>query len=240
MIDNKLSFDPYVNYVCKSANYHVRALRHILKCISTDTAKIVASAMVGSRLDYCNSLLYGTTKTNIQKLQRVQSLLARTVMQANRRSDIEGLLSELHWLPVTARIDYKVALLTYKTLTTNRPNYLADLLSMHVPVRQLRSSSRNRLFVPPVNTVFASRAFVHAAPAVWNGLPSELTDHFRTLSLSSFKRRLKSYFLVNHIVFASQVTVRTCDSSNCLLDIWCDNSCGLILLLLLLLIIILL
>jgi hypothetical protein len=194
MIDNKLSFEPYVNYICKTANYHIRALRHIRKCISADTAKIVASALVGSRLDYCNALLYGTTMMNIRKLQRVQNLLARTVMQANRRTDIEGLLSELHWLPVAARIDYKVALLTYKTLTTNRPNYLADLLSMHVPVRQLRSSSRNRLSVPPVNTVFASRAFVHAAPAVWNSLPIELTDSFRTLTASSFKRRLKSYY----------------------------------------------
>ena len=71
--------------------------------------------------------------------------------------------------------------------------HLAELVSTYTPARKLRSSSRrpNQLFVPNVRTAFGSRAFRHAAPAVWNGLPSSITD--TALSLETFKSRLKTY-----------------------------------------------
>src|SRR5258706_394272 len=84
IIDNTLSFDEHIDNICKTANYHIRALRHIRKCISKKTAKSVGGAMVGARLDYCNALLHGTSKANIRKLQRVQNTLVRTVKQVNR------------------------------------------------------------------------------------------------------------------------------------------------------------
>src|SRR5258706_100910 len=69
--DNKLTLNEHVNNVCKAAQYHVRALRHVRKYISENTAKTIASSLVGTRLDYCNAVLYGTARTNIDKLQRV-------------------------------------------------------------------------------------------------------------------------------------------------------------------------
>ena len=51
----------HVNGVCKSIHYHIRALRHIHSSISEDMAKMVAFALVGSRLDYANSVLFGAT-----------------------------------------------------------------------------------------------------------------------------------------------------------------------------------
>jgi len=52
---------------CKTAHYHVRALRHIRRCVSVDDAKAVATALVSSRLDYCNSVLSGTSQSNLKK-----------------------------------------------------------------------------------------------------------------------------------------------------------------------------
>jgi len=49
-------------------------------------------------------------------------------------------LAELHWLPVTARIEFKLALLTFKILTSHQPSYLRELFQTHRPSRQLRSS----------------------------------------------------------------------------------------------------
>ena len=148
--------------------------------------------MVSSRLDYCNSVLYGTSRSNVDKLQRVQNSLARIVKVRKKFDHITPVLSELHWLSIDARIRYKIAVLTFKALTTNKPTYLAELISIHRPVRELRSSSHNRLHVRIVRTVFGSCAFCHAAPAVWNGLPPALTDCLT--SLPSFKRRLKTLF----------------------------------------------
>jgi hypothetical protein len=192
-IDSQLTLTEHVNFVCKSAHYHVRALRHVRKYVSEDIAKSIATSLVGARLDYCNAVFYGTSRNNIDKLQRVQNTLARVVKQRSKHDHITPLLSELHWLPIEARIRYKIAVLTFKAVSTSKPSYLAELVSTHTPARELRSSSRrpNQLFVPNVRTAFGSRAFRHAAPAVWNGLPSTITD--TALSLETFKSRLKTF-----------------------------------------------
>src|SRR5664279_3765666 len=104
---------------------------------------------------------------------------------------ITPVLLELHWLPIEVRIRYKIAVLTFKTITINKPLYLTELVSAHRSARELRSSSHNRLHIKRFRTVFGSRAFQHAAPEVWNSLPSELIDNIT--SLDTFKSHLKTY-----------------------------------------------
>ena len=105
-IDSDLSFDAQVNAVCRSYNHHIRALRQIRNNLSTDTAKTVACAIIGSRLDYCNSLLHNISKKNIQKLQRIQNNLARVVLKTPRLTSPEPTLASLHWLLVVYRISW--------------------------------------------------------------------------------------------------------------------------------------
>ena len=47
--------------------------------ISLSVDKTIAKALVSSRLDYCNSLLYNTANKDLAKLHRVQNYLARVV-----------------------------------------------------------------------------------------------------------------------------------------------------------------
>ena len=170
-LDRHLTFDAHVQSICKSAQYHTRALRHIRSSLTTDMARTVACALVNSRLDYANSLLYGTTELNITKLQRVQNALARVVTYTRRAEHIRPVLQHLHWLPIRYRIEYKVATLTFKIRSTRNPEYLLSSVTEYEPPRQLRSSSMHLLNKLPVRTVTAGRAFSQAAPAVWNGLP---------------------------------------------------------------------
>jgi len=86
----------------------------------------VAAAHRLSRIDYANSLSHGST--NIKKLQRVQTSVARVVLTNLSQSPATSLLSELHWLPVNSRITLKLARLTYKLLTAGEPAYLHTLL----------------------------------------------------------------------------------------------------------------
>ena len=57
-LDKNLSMNNHASAVCKSIHYHIRALRHIRSSISEDMAKMVACALVSSRLDYANSVLF--------------------------------------------------------------------------------------------------------------------------------------------------------------------------------------
>ena len=89
-------------------SYHIRALWHILPLLTLESAKMVAFGIVAMRLDYCNSLFYGTSSDNLWKLQVTQNTLAiRVVCQAARTCSATELRCTLHWLPVKQRIDYK-------------------------------------------------------------------------------------------------------------------------------------
>ena len=87
-LDQGLTFDQHIQNTVKTSNYHIRALRHIRPMLDRKVANIIASSIVSTRLDYCNSLLYGTKAANTRKLQRVQNSLTRVVYGTNRRDHI--------------------------------------------------------------------------------------------------------------------------------------------------------
>jgi len=104
-LDEDLTLDRHVTEIIRGCNYHTRALRHIRPFIDLPTARMVAQRVVTSRLDYCNSLHYGTSTRNVDRLQVAQNTLARAACQATWSSSATDLRRSLHWLPVKQRID---------------------------------------------------------------------------------------------------------------------------------------
>ena len=198
--DSRLNFEKHVTETCSTASYHLRGLRHIRKVLDKQTANTIACSIVNSRLDYCNSVLAGINDYNINRLQRIQNSAARVVANVGTRHSVTSTLRELHWLPVAQRIDFKVALTTFKVLTTSTPSYLRCHLVNYTPTRTLRSSSNNLLAIPVCNTVLASRAFCVYAPRLWNSFPHYIREtvidnaNSGSISIEAFKRMLKTFF----------------------------------------------
>merc|ERR1712243_219370 len=96
---------------------------------------------MGSRIDYCNSLLSGINFSYTHILQRIQNNAARLVMKKKKADHISPLLSQLHWLPISKRINYKLDIICYKCLNNTAPDYLTNLLNIYKPSRTLRSAS---------------------------------------------------------------------------------------------------
>ena len=71
MFDPVMSMSSQVNSICSSTNYHLRNIARIRKNIDHDTFHHVVRCLVTSRLDYCNSLLYGITKAHLKRLPLV-------------------------------------------------------------------------------------------------------------------------------------------------------------------------
>ena len=149
-----------------------------------------ATALVNSRLDYCNSLLYNTANKDIAKCQRVQNCLARVVTHSPSFSRSVPLQRSLHWLPVHYRIIFKSCTITYKSLSSKQPAYLNAMLTPARNSRQLRSTSSNPLYIPRVKTGAGTRTFTVAAPTMWNSLPARVKSEG---NIVSFRRRLKTY-----------------------------------------------
>ena len=189
-IDNRLSMEKHVNSVFSSCSYHLKALRHVRHSLTDDIANTVARCIVLSRLDYCNSLLYGVPSHHLNKLQRIQNNLARIVLKKPFRSSAAPLLKELHWLPVAQRVRYKIANLVFRCREGSAPSYPSQLLSERIYVRELRSTNTFLLEEPRTMTVVASRAFSSAGPRIWNELSLELGGQ---KSFESFKQKLKTF-----------------------------------------------
>ena len=148
-------------------------------------------AFITSRIDYCNSLLYGLPNSLLAKIQRVMNASARLVCYTPRFCHITPIMRDLHWLPIRARINFTV-LLVFKALHVLAPQYLRSLISIETSCYNFRGSRTLLLAMPPVKSkaMLADRAFAVVLPSLWNSLPSELRS---ITCVTSFKTHLKTY-----------------------------------------------
>ena len=105
---------------------------------------------------------------------------------------ITPILKDLHWLPVSYRIIYKILLIVYKSLIGCAPNYISDLLKSYIPTRALRSSDKLLLCEQKTNHSWGDRSFGIAAPRLWNQLPLHVRS---SNSLATFKTNLKTHLM---------------------------------------------
>ena len=136
------------NNTCKSAFFILRKVSRIRRYITTEAAKTLIHSLISSKIDYCNGLLFGLLKCNLDRLQRALNCAARVITGTKKHDPITQVLIDLHWLPIKYRIDYKIALLTFKSLHNLGPSYLANLVEKYVPPRALRSADNNVLVLP--------------------------------------------------------------------------------------------
>ena len=132
-----------------SCHYHLRYIAKIRRYLSEETAEILGHAFISSKLDNCNSLLYGLPKHLLNRLRSIQNTAAGRIVTLSKRFDhITPIMFKLHWLPLNYRIHFKILLLVYKCLNGFAPIYLSELLRYSISPRLLRSSSQNFLAVP--------------------------------------------------------------------------------------------
>ena len=150
IFDTALSSEAFVNSNCKSAWFNLFNISRSRRSLTTDAAKILIQAYVMSKIDYCNSLLYGIPDKLLNRIQRIQNYAARVVLRLHKFSHITPALATLHWLPVKRRIDFKIALLVYKALNGQAPAYIADLLQPYDPPGSCARLTSNSFHSRPV------------------------------------------------------------------------------------------
>lgn len=191
------TMDMHITTICRSASYALWRIGRIRKLLDQPAAEKLVHAFVTSRLDYCNSLLYGCYAHQLKKLQHLQNAAARMVIckKLPRNADISPFLRQLHWLPIEARVLFKVVCIIFKIIHSDTsPIYLRELISVNDGVRRLRNTEGTTLCHPNFGKkptrAYGDRAFAVYAPLVWNSLPVSL----RILSCyNSFKITLKTH-----------------------------------------------
>ena len=176
-LDSNLSMVEHITKASSSAFFHLYNNRRIRKYLSRDNMETLIHAFVSSRIDYCNSLLYGVPNCQLHKLQRVQNAAARLIFEESKYCHVTRLLKSLHWLPVKYRIFFKVLLITFKAIHSLVPVYISELISIISDVslsryclRLTNSLTLNYTALKSRKTL-GDRSFFVAAPKLWNKLP---------------------------------------------------------------------
>ena len=159
---------------------------------------LIIHALIGTRLDYCNSLLYNIADAKVEKLQKVQNQAARILTRSPRRDHvITPVLRQLHWLKVRERIRYKVLVLAHKSFYEIAQQYLSALVTRKDYVKITTSSTDHYLLcTPPLSkdcsNTFLERSFPFSAPCEWNSLDESI----RKSDFNMFKKCVKTELFV--------------------------------------------
>ena len=194
-LDSHMTLDNHLMAISRSSMASLQFVGRIRKYLDIKACERLVHAFVMSKIDYCNGILLGLSNQKLDFIQQLQNSAARLVTRTRRNKHITPVLGSLHWLPVRQRIQYKVALLTFKSLHGLSPAYLSELLSPVQQTRTLRSSSQVRLLVPKTKTkTLGERAFSVCAPQLWNSLPSSITV---IDNIGQFKTALKTHLFLS-------------------------------------------
>ena len=188
--DAKLSMTDHISQVTRSAYHHIRRISSIRKFLTRDATERVVHAFITSKLDTNNALLYGLDDCQLKPLEKLQNSAARLVTGARKYDHITPVLQKLHWLPVKARIIFKICLIVYKCLHGLAPAYLCDYIKVVGHGRNLRSAS---LYVPKAQIGYGDRAFSICGPRTWNLLPSHIRG---APTIDAFKTQLKTHLFI--------------------------------------------
>ena len=117
-------------YLFSVWHYHIRDLRGIRHTLDFKNVSTIATSLVQSMLDYCNSLYINFPSTQITILTSLQNALERTVSKTPKCEQISPILKSPHWLKIEQRFQYNITSLKYKVLENQIPHYLHKLISV--------------------------------------------------------------------------------------------------------------
>ena len=192
-MDSHLSFEKHISHIRKICFMYIGWIKKIRHLLTFHAAKTLVHALIISRLDYCNSLLTGLPKCELNRLQIVMNAAARVITRVSRKEPITPSLIQLHWLPVAERCQFKTLTLVFKSVNGMAPPYLEDLVTTYNPPRVLRSSSGNYLEVIKPKRRYGQRSFEHMGAVLWNDLPDSIRN---ARTIQTFKAKLKTFMFI--------------------------------------------
>ena len=193
ILDCKLSMKDQIQRVVRTSSYHLRNIGFVRKYLDETTIKMLVHNYVISKLDYCNSLYYGLPNYLLKELQLIMNRAARLIKGISPRERITPVLIDLHWLPIKARIEYKIAVMSHQALHSGKPEHINNMLKkfhQDTAMELRHDADPHRLLEPRSNSNMGFRAFERCAPRIYNKLPSDVKN---CAKLDTFKKKLKTF-----------------------------------------------
>ena len=145
-----------------------------------------------SKLYYSSSVGSNTSASNIRKLQGVQNFVARLVSGTRKFDHVSPALKNLRWVPVKSHLYLRDAILAFKSMTGQVPNYLSSNFISRGNISGRATRSSTQFNIPLFKTKSGQRSFYYRTVTLWNALK----PHFKlSESLIIFERKMKADLL---------------------------------------------
>ena len=161
-LDCHLTMNAHVSNIARTCYFELRRLASIRRFLTSTATATLVSAFVLSRIDYCNSLLFGSTHDVTSHLQRIQNYAAQVILRLPMSSSITIHLKSLHWLPVKLRSTYKIACLCYHCHSSTAPSYVTAVLHHHMSLTCCIKSHCTTATLAPAHTPCLFSIDLHA------------------------------------------------------------------------------
>ena len=178
-LDCHLTMNAHVSNIARTCYFELRRLASVRRFLTSTATATLVSASVLSRIDYCNSLLFGSTHDVTSHLQQKQNYAARVIFRLSMSSSITIHLKSLHWLPVKVRSTYKIACLCCHCHSSTAPSYVTDML--HIKPLHTRNTRSSSYTMPLLNSSAHSKATLGdrsfslaSSSSVWNFIPNDV------------------------------------------------------------------
>ena len=186
-LDSDMSYAHQINSCVSSVFLTIKSISKISSFLSKKEKCTLVCSLVLSKLDYCNSLYYGTNAILLKKLQYAQNCAARLIYKLRKYDHVSDIFTDLHWLPIKSRIIFKILLFVHKSMYSTSPDDINNLL-------MIESTRTFDLRIVKTNSVYGDRAFSAAAGRLWNPLPRYLKIE---PCVEKFKKLLKTHLFNN-------------------------------------------
>ena len=161
-LDCHFPMNAHVSNIARTCYFELRRLSSIRRFLTSTATATLVSAFVLSRIDYCNSLLFGSTHDVTSHLQRIQNYAARVILHLPMSSSITIHIKSLHWLPVKVRSTYKIACLCYHCHSSTAQSYvLTCCINSHCTPATLAPAHTSCLSSIDLHTVRQHLVIVH-------------------------------------------------------------------------------
>ena len=184
VIDDKLSFLPHINDMCKKANQAIKGLLRLRKNLTQEKAELLCNAYILSRFNYCPLIwmFSGKKGANIINCTHKRALTAVT---NDFSLSLDDLLLKTNSCPIHHRNLCTLLIEVYKSLNCLNPEFMWDVFLYKETYHNLRGGKS--LIIPPIKSTIGLNSLVFRGSLGWNYLPRDIKE---SPTLTAFKTKL--------------------------------------------------
>ena len=159
VLDSRLDMHAHISKTVSAGFFHLRRIRQLRRILPRELKQSLVSALILSRIDYCNVVRADLPASTLEPLERLLRAAVRYVADLRPRDHVTPTMQQLHWLTIKHRVTYKPCMLMHSVVYGYAPQYICELVTTvsSLPNRsRLRSSTSGLFDIPRTRTTTES------------------------------------------------------------------------------------